>query len=206
MVRLDMNRVLMVLSGMLLIAVFTMPAGSAAADGGASLKAADKVRPMFVVPQRWPDKYDLVLMVSKGYGVSFSSLLNYCNQGGRLEDACRIAYMAKAANLSFDQVASMKGEKDTWNDVFKKIGISESTIREYRKSAAADMLKRKYGIEPELARSLIEQRYNLGDLAKAGQLALQAKMDVREVLAMKKVNNSWEDVKLLLGDKIPAAA
>ena len=114
--------------------------------------------------------------------------------------------MAKAANLSFDQFASMKGEKDTWNDVFKKIGISESTIREYRKSAAADMLKRKYGIEPELARSLIEQRYNLGDLAKAGQLALQAKMDVREVLAMKKVNNSWEDVKMLLGDKIPAAA
>ena len=202
MVKLNGIRVRMVLSGMLLIAALSIPSldGNMAEAAKGAVRESAPVRQLFDVPQRWPDKYELAAEISKRYGVRFSSLLNFCNQGGRLEDACRIAHMAMLSNQSFDSIASLKNKDNTWMDVFKKIGISDTTIREYRKHAAADMLKLKYGVERELACTLIEERYKLGDIARAGQLAKLAQKDVREVLQLKKINISWEEVeRLLLG-------
>ncbi len=204
MVKLKISCMLKVLSGILLISALTVPViftGSAEAANRDGVSPRGE-RHFFAVPQRWPDKNELVAQISKQYGVSFTSLLNYCNQGGRLEDACRIAHMAMLSNKSFDSIVSMKSEDKSWTDVFREIGISEKIVREFRKSVAADMLKLKYGIEREIACSLIDQRYKLGDIAKAGQLAVLAKMDVREVLAMKRINNSWADVEEQLKDKL----
>ena len=132
MVKLNGIRVRMVLSGMLLIAALSIPSldGNMAEAAKGAVRESAPVRQLFDVPQRWPDKYELAAEISKKYGVRFSSLLNFCNQGGRLEDACRIAHMAMLSNQSFDSIASLKNKDNTWMDVFKKIGISDMTIRE----------------------------------------------------------------------------
>lgn len=203
MVKLKIDHVLMGLSRILLISVLMLPiffSGEAEASSQAETVVVDSIqkRQLFNVPRRWPDRNEIVALISKQYGIRFSSLLEFCDAGGRLDEACHIAHIAMLSNKSFDSIVSLKHGDNSWSDVFQRAGISEEVIRTYRKNIAADMLKLRYGIDHETSLALIDECYRLGDISRAAQLAVLAKMDVREVLGMKRINNSWDDVAKLL--------
>lgn len=203
MVKLKIDHVLMGLSRILLISVLMLPiffSGEAEASSQAEAVVVDSIqkRQLFDVPKRWPDRNEIVALISKQYGIRFSSLLKFCDAGGRLDEACHIAHIAMLSNKSFDSIVSLKHGDNSWSEVFHKAGISEDVIRAYRKNIAADMLKLRYGIDHEISFVLIDECYRLGDISRAAQLAVLAKMDVREVLGMKRINNSWDDVAKLL--------
>ena len=203
MVKLKKYRVLVGLSRVLLISVLMLPvffSGGAEASSQAEAMVVDSIqkRQLFDVPKRWPDRNEIMALMSKRYGIRFTSLMKFCAAGGRLDEACHIAHIAMLSNKSFDSIVSLKHGDNSWTEVFHKAGISEDVIRTYRKNIAADMLKLRYGIDHEISFALIDECYRLGDISRAAQLAVLAKMDVREVLGMKQINNSWDDVAKLL--------
>ncbi|MCR5175812.1 MAG: hypothetical protein K6C05_03065 [Anaerovibrio sp.] len=211
MVKLTKNGILKVLSGIMLMGALSFSAvlcsaSNQAIQPGAVANPVDTNRQLMIVPRRWPDRHELVAEISKSYGISYSSLLAFCDGGGALEDACRVAYMAMLANKTFDGVVALKNDANTWLDVFREIGISENVLREHRKQVAVNVIGKRYGLDKKVISLLIDQKYKMADIVQAGRLAKAIKVDVRRILAMKTINNSWKDIEgQLLGDKIDLA-
>ena len=64
---------------------------------------------------------------------------------------------------------------------------------------AARLADDKTNLTPEEARTLLREGYNPRDVRAAGVLGKAAGKNARDILAMKKINNGWDDVVKELG-------
>ncbi|WP_027405646.1 hypothetical protein [Anaerovibrio sp. RM50] len=203
MVKLNRNYGIKFLSGLLLVSslVFcvVLSQSAEAALGGQEIDAEKpQQRIQYQVPRRWADRNELAATIANNYGVPYGAVIKYCNENGCLEDACRIAYMAKLTDSSFDSVAGLKNCDNTWTDVSEALGISEDLVRAYRQNALIDRINLRYGIDRASVAALIEQRYKIMDIVKASRLAHETGMDVMTVMSHKALNNTWAEVAMQL--------
>lgn len=204
MVKLNRNYGVKFLSGLLLVSSLVFTSGfcqqvEAVANSNGIEAEKPLTRVHYQVPRRWADRNELAAAIANHYGVSYGAVMKYCNENGCLEDACQIALMAKLADKSFDSVADLKKNDNTWIDVSEALGISEDLVRAYRNNALIDRINQRYGIDRASVAALIEQQYKIMDIVKASRLAKESGLDVKAVMGHKTINNTWTDVAQLIG-------
>ncbi len=137
--------------------------------------------------------------ISETFGIEQSVVLKYNNNGMSFKDIGKAAFLAKAGNQSIDSVISKKTADNNWKDVADSLGITKEQIKTAHQDLAADQLNKRTGIDKKAALSLLQDGYQPHDIGMASQLATASKKPIKNVLALKKINNTWSDVAAQLG-------
>ncbi len=137
--------------------------------------------------------------ISDTFGIEQSVVLKYNNNGMSFKDIGKAAFLAKAGNKSIDNVISQKTADNNWKDVAESLGITKEQIKTAHQNLAADQLNKRTGIDKKSALNLLQDGYRPYDIGMASQLATASKKPIKNVLALKKINNAWSDVAAQLG-------
>ncbi|WP_425059749.1 hypothetical protein SCACP_03510 [Sporomusa carbonis] len=126
-------------------------------------------------------------------------VLKYQKEGKSLKDISRAALLAKASGKSFESVLALKTDNNTWKDVANTLGVDKEKAKATRQELASKHLAQKLNIAQNDILNLFQQGYHHRDIAMAGILANHSNKSIEQVIAMKKVNNTWRDVAQELG-------
>jgi hypothetical protein len=137
--------------------------------------------------------------ISDTFGIDQSIIMNYNNNGMNFRDIGKAAFLAKAGNKSIDSVISKKNADNNWKDVAESLGITKEQIKAAHQDLAANQLNQKTGLDKKAALNLLKEGYHPHDIAMANQLAKTTKKPIKDVLSLKKINNTWSDVAKKLG-------
>jgi hypothetical protein len=137
--------------------------------------------------------------ISDTFGIEQSVVLKYNNNGMSFKDIGKAAFLAKAGNKSIDSVISKKTADNNWKDVAESLGITKEQIKTAHQDLASDQLNKRTGIDKKAALNLLQDGYHPHDIGMASQLATASKKPIKNVLALKKINNTWSDVAAQLG-------
>lgn len=137
--------------------------------------------------------------ISETFGIDQTVIKNYNSNGMNFRDIGKAAFLAKAGNLPIDSVISKKTADNSWKDVAESLGITKEQIKTAHQDLAATHLNKQAGIDKKAALSLLQDGYHPHDIKMASQLAKTAKKPIKDVLALKKINNTWADVANKLG-------
>lgn len=144
-----------------------------------------------------PDK--IAQSIADTYGVNQEDVLKYLNEGIRVKDVFRAAFLAKASDKSLKEVMEVKTYDNTWKDVAESLGVTKEQMKATRNDIAATQLESKLEIAKETSLDLLQQGYHVRDIAVANALSNNTGTPINEVLDMKKINNTWYDVASTLG-------
>ena len=89
--------------------------------------------------------------------------------------------------------------KKDWRDVERSLGITEQQVNTFRFDLLVKQIAADGNLTEADARSLLQDRYAPKDIVAAGKLAKTANKDVRAVLGMRHINQTWGDVAKILG-------
>lgn len=137
--------------------------------------------------------------ISETFGIDQSVIKNYNSNGMSFRDIGRAAFLAKAGNIPIDTVISKKTADNKWKDVAESLGITKEQIKAAHQDLAATHLNKLTGIDKNAALNLLQEGYHPYDIKMASQLAQATNKPVKNVLALKKINNTWADVAKQLG-------
>lgn len=137
--------------------------------------------------------------LSNTFGIEESTILNYNNNGMSFRDIGKAAFLAKAGDKSIDSVISKKTADNNWKDVAESLGITKEQIKAAHQDMAANHLNKKTGLDKKTALNLLKDGYHPHDIGMASQLANATKKPIKDVLSLKKINNTWSDVAKKLG-------
>lgn len=137
--------------------------------------------------------------ISNTFGIDQSTILNYNNNGMSFKDIGKAAFLAKAGGKSIDSVISKKTADNNWKDVAQSLGITKEQIKAAHQDMAANQLNKRTGIDKKAALNLLKDGYRPHDIGMASQLANATKKPIKDVLSLKKINNTWSDVAKKLG-------
>lgn len=152
------------------------------------------------VPPRHMDSSKVAEHISEQFGVDKSQVQKYLESGNcDPRDLMEGAMIAKLSGKSFDDVLSAKNDKTRWSEVAEKFGVNKDQIREAHDDMMAEGLSRNGSISKSDALKLLKDGYRPDDLSVASQIAKSSGKSIKDVLSMKKLNNSWRDVAKSLG-------
>lgn len=137
--------------------------------------------------------------LSNTFGIEESTILNYNNNGMSFRDIGKAAFLAKAGDKSIDSVISKKTADNNWKDVAESLGITKEQIKAAHQDMAANHLNKRTGLDKKTALNLLKDGYHPHDIGMASQLANATKKPIKDVLSLKKINNTWSDVAKKLG-------
>lgn len=137
---------------------------------------------------------DAAARLAKDCNVNADQVVKYCNNGGDFRDACFAAQLAKLSGKSFNDVVNAKTDSNNWGDVATSVGVTREMLDADRRSFEAKRISESGNITEDAALKLLNDGYNGMDIDIAGRIAKAANKDVKDVLEMKKLNNSWRDV------------
>lgn len=137
--------------------------------------------------------------LARTYGLDESLILKYQSQGKTPRELNRAALYAKASGTSFESVVALKTSTNTWQDVANTLGVDKTRIKAIRQDLAATRMSQRFNIAQTEIQDLFNQGYHHRDIAMSGMLAKQTGKTIADVIAMKKVNNTWRDVAKELG-------
>jgi len=138
----------------------------------------------------------LAKKISTKYEVSEKEVLSALQDRRDLEDIRQAAFLAKASGKSFKQVLSMKSD---WRDVRKNLKVTDEKFESVKQEFFLKDLAEKSDLDTATLKKLLEENYHPHDISTAGRLAKVSGREVREVLDMKKINNTWAEVAEQLG-------
>jgi capsular polysaccharide biosynthesis protein len=144
-----------------------------------------------------PDK--IAQRIADTYGVNKEAVLKYHNEGVNFKEVSQGAFLAKASGKSLKEVMEVKTYDNTWKDVAQALGVTKEQIKATRNVIAATQLENKLHISKQTSLDLMQQGYRARDIAVANALANNTGKPIIDVLAMKKINNTWHDVASSLG-------
>ena len=148
--------------------------------------------------QQQPPKMDMDKVaqnIADTFGVNKDEVASYMkNNQGDFRDIFRGAMLSKVSGKSFSDIMAMKTSSNKWQDVEKSLGITHEQMRQAQDDMVAVQLEQKASIAKDTTKSLMQQGYHPDDIAAAGILAQKSGKTINDVLAMKKINNSWKDV------------
>lgn len=149
--------------------------------------------------QRHFDPEKIAQRIAEKYDVNKDDVLKYCNDGIRFKDISKAAFLAKASNKSLKEVMEVKTYDNTWKDVAQSLGVTREQMKATRNDIAATRLETKLQISKQTSLALLQQGYRAHDIAVANALSNNTNKPINDVLAMKKINNTWHDVASDLG-------
>jgi hypothetical protein len=144
-----------------------------------------------------PDK--IAQRIADTYGVNKEDVLKYHHEGVNFRDVFKASFLAKASGKSLKEVMEVKTYDNTWKDVAQSLGITKEQIKATHNDIAATQLESKLHISKETSLDLMQQGYRARDIAVANALSKNTAKPIIDVLAMKKINNTWQDVASALG-------
>jgi len=148
--------------------------------------------PMMELHQLSPDK--VVQNLSDTFGIDKEDILDYVNEGVGERDLSTGCFLAKASDKSLKTVMNIKMKKTSWRDVSQALGITKEKMESTGNEIAANRLENTLKIAKQTGLGLLQDGYQPNDIALANELAANSKKSIQDVLAMKKMNNTWEDV------------
>jgi predicted transcriptional regulator len=137
--------------------------------------------------------------ISDTFGIDQATILKYHNDGMKFRDISKAAFLAKAGNKSINDVISQKTPTNTWKDVAAALGITKEQMKATHQDIAATHLNKKTGISKKTALDLLHQGYHPRDIGMASELSKNTKKPIKDILSLKKINNTWSDVAKELG-------
>ena len=149
--------------------------------------------------QRHFDPEKIAQRIADTYAVNKDDVLKYCNDGIRFKELFKAAFLAKASNKSLKEVMEVKTYDNTWQDVAQSFGVTREQMKATRNDIAATRLENKLQISKQTSLALLQQGYRAHDIAVANALSNNTNKPISDVLAMKKINNTWHDVASDLG-------
>ena len=183
-----------VLAGAFLLAGVAVPfAATQAMQGNPPGQGQGMQRPPRLSPN------DRAQAIADQFGVKQADVIKYFDQGTDFRDLGQASFLAKASGKSLSQVMAAKTTDNTWRDVATSLGVTPEIAKATRQDIAATQLEKKINIKKSVALDLLQQGYHSRDIAFAGVLANQTGKPIADVLALKKINNSWHDVAQALG-------
>ncbi len=158
---------------------------------------AEDQRPAYGQHRIDPDK--ATARLSETYGIDQATLLKYYNDGVPLRNLNRAAFLAQASGKSLDEVLALKTADNNWRDVANTLNITKEQFKATRNTLMSNRLSAKLGLDKEATYALFDQGYHPRDVAMAGLLAQDTGKSMNDILALKKINNTWMDVATTLG-------
>lgn len=155
-------------------------------------------RPAFVQHHRF-NKDQLAQNIFDTFGVDKQEVLQYEQNEVRPHDLFKAAFLAKAGQKSLKEVMQTKTFDNTWKDVAASLGISKEDMKAARNDIAATRLENKLQISKDTSLDLLQQGYRSRDIAVANSLANNTGKSISDILAAKKINNTWADVAASVG-------
>jgi cell division protein YceG involved in septum cleavage len=133
------------------------------------------------------------------FGIDQATVLQYYVQGTSFRDIGHAAFLAKASNKSFTDILALKTSDNNWKDVVTTLGITKEQMKATRQDMIATGLNKKIGLDKETALNLLHDGYQPHDIGMAAELSKNTDKTLTDVLALKKINNTWSDVATSLG-------
>jgi hypothetical protein len=194
------KNMLALLTGTLLFAGAMNPYIVQAAAGDASSGQNPPVQQRLAAhpPQINPEK--AAQNIAEIFSVSKEEVLAYQTaHPGDFRDIFHGALLAKTSGKNFQDIMSMKTNKNTWKDVEGTLGITPEQLKDTQYDLISTHLEKKLHISKDTSRTLLKQGYHPDDIAAAGVLAKESNKSITDLLAMRKINNSWQDIAKTLG-------
>ena len=135
------------------------------------------------------------------FGVDEAEVAAYLAENPRaFRDIFPCSMLARTSGHSFAEVMAFYEEQGDWRAVGESLGVTREMIHETMGELMATRLADdKTNLTPEEARELLREGYHPRDVRAAGILGKAANKSARDILAMKKINNGWDDVAKELG-------
>ena len=151
-------------------------------------------------PFRMSDE-DAAARASEMFGVDKAEVAAYLAENPRaFRDVFPCAMLAYTSGHTFAEVMATYEELGDWRSVGESLGVTREMIHETMGDLmAARIADDKTNLTKEETRALLREGYNPRDVRAAGILGKAANKSAREILAMKKINNGWDDVAKELG-------
>ena len=141
------------------------------------------------------DNEKMAQELSDTFDISKDEVQSYQKENkGDFHDIFRAALLAKTSGRSFADVIALKTSSNTWKDVQSSLGITKEQIRTAQDELMAARMEKALSIPKSTSLSLMKQGYRHMDIAMASTLAKESGRTIDAVLAMRKINNTWEDV------------
>ena len=144
-----------------------------------------------------PDKF--AQHIADTYGTNKADILKYQQEGVNFRDLSKASFLAKASDKSLTEVLETKTLANSWKDVAKSLGVTREKVRAVRNEMAATQLEAKLSIPKQDSLDLMSQGYRSHDIAIANELAKNTSKPMIDLLGMRKINNTWQDVAQTLG-------
>ena len=151
-------------------------------------------------PWRMNDR-EAAARAAEMFGVDEAEVAAYLAENPRaFRDIFPCSMLAKTSGHSFAEVMAIYEEQGDWRAVGESLGVTREMIHETMgELMAARIADDKTNLTPDEARVLLREGYHPRDVRAAGILGKAANKNAREILAMKKINNGWDDVAKELG-------
>ncbi|WP_196592302.1 hypothetical protein [Pectinatus frisingensis] len=137
--------------------------------------------------------------MEKELNISKADFDNYRTKGYSGRDVMHAAIIAKASGKSLDKVISYKTADTTWHYVMGKVNVTDDQLRQVHQDLFTDGISQRTGVDKSAITNLFKQGYNGRDIMIAAELSKVSSKSIDDVMAMKKVNNTWKDVADSLG-------
>lgn len=159
---------------------------------------ADEDRPM---AQDWSEKDSAAFAedVAETYGVNADEVKAAVKDKRDFREIHHAAMLAKVSGKSFADVLGMMNKDTDWRELETKLDITPEKWRAAQDEVMAHRLADGDTLSEADARALLSEGYRVRDIERAAYLAKASSRSVRDVLAMKKINNRWSDVADALG-------
>lgn len=185
--------------GLLLGTGFFGAAAQAAPAGGHGGPQSGHHR-MGQAPWRMNDE-EAAARAAEMFGVDEAEVAAYLAENPRaFREVFPCSMLARTSGHTFAEVMAIYEEKGDWRAVGDSLGVTREMIHETMgELMAARIADEKTNLTPEEARTLLREGYNPRDVRAAGVLGKASGKNARDILAMKRINNGWDDVAKELG-------
>lgn len=173
--------------------------GLAIAAGTAGMYQMETTKPVSAAAQeqRQAPQFDVnkaAKHIADSFGVDESQVRAAIEDRRDFRDIGRAAALAKLSGKSFQDVLAMKTDSNTWKEVRNALGVTEEAERNLQTERMAEHICQDTTIDRDEAIRLLKDGYSPRDIQAAALLSKASGKDIRDVLGMKKINNSWRDV------------
>ncbi|MBP2656210.1 MAG: hypothetical protein H6Q73_3779 [Firmicutes bacterium] len=151
------------------------------------------------IQQRHLDPEKSAQRLTDTYGVNKQDVLKYQQDGVKMPDLARASVLAKASGRSLKDIMAAKTYDNTWKDVAQAFGITKEKIKAVHQEITAVKLEQTLKISKQTSLNLMHQGYRPYDIAIANELAKDTRKSTANILALKKINNTWLDVAQSIG-------
>ena len=144
---------------------------------------------------------DAAKRAAEMFGVDEAEVAAYLAENPRaFRDVFPCSMLARTSGRSFAEVMAIYDDQGDWRAVGESLGVTREMIHETMGDLMAGRLADdKTNLTKDDARELLREGYHPRDVRAAGILGKAANKNARDILALKKINNGWDDVAKELG-------